>query len=243
MADIVRQLTKEGIDAFRDYIEATRRDEDRGPAPFHLLYRSPYSESLEQEIEIDNQQFYTKYEAAVYFSKVFENSDQDEISYNGGLWSWIGLYYLDELVESKSGKKILNAPNNYILEVERGQLNWREYRYHLLTTPFYIYRHHGEESRMLLTGSVGSRKELTWEIGARQQFVRSREFITLVNKLYEDENGNTKPGVTDRTKPGGLQRLITVFQQLELTYDIFNMPCDKMIELLPPEFDAWLDKD
>ena len=237
MADIVRQLTKEGIDAFRDYIEASRRGDNPGPTPSHLLYQSPYSESLRQNIEIEKNQFSTKHEAAIHFSKIFENFDQDEISYNGGLWSWFGLYYLDEL--NVRGK--LNAPNNYILEVEQGQLNWKEYMYHLLATPFYIYRHHGKESKMLLTGPVGSRKELTYEIVARQQFARSKEFIKLVNRLYSNENQDTKSGAVSKGKAGNLYRLIAVFQQLELTYDIYNMPCEKMLELLPSEFNEWFD--
>ncbi len=60
--------------------------------------------------------------------------------------------------------------------------------------------------------------------------------------------GNTKPGVvakgsTEREKPGTLYRLFAVFQQLEFTYDIFNMPCERMIELLPPEFDELLNSE
>lgn len=246
MADIVRQLTKEGMNAFRDYIQATRRGEDCGLAPPYLLYSSSYSESLQQQIEIEKEQFYTKYEEAVYFSKVFKNFNHDEISYNGGLWSWLSLYYLDELLQSQSGRRgKLNAPNNYILEVEEGKLNWRGYAFHLLATPFYIYRCHGEKSKMLLTGPVGSRKQLTFQIVGRQQFASSGEFIELVNRLYEDNSGNTKPGVTaglaGKANPGDLSRLFLLFQQLELTYDIFNMPCEKMVELLPSEFDKWLD--
>ncbi len=250
MADTVRQLTKEGINAFRDYIEASRRGENPGPVPSHLLYGSPYSESLTQQIEIEKEQFYTKYEAAIYFSGVFENLDQDEISYNGGLWSWISLYYIDELLENKIvGKGKLNSHDCYILNVEQGNLDWRKYTYHLLAVPFYLYKRYGEEAKMLLTGPIGSRKQLTFQIVGRQKFSRSHEFIKLVNRLYSDSNGNTRPLVTssldNRSKvvPGDLGRLFTVFQQLEFTYDIFNMPCENIIEFLPTEFDEWLDSD
>jgi len=118
MADIVRQLTQEGIDAFRDYIDATRRGENSGPTPSHLLYESLYSKSLSQHVEIERGKFTTKYEAAVYFSRVFENIDQEEISYNAGLWSWLSLYYLDELSQSNAnGTRQLKAFYCYILAV------------------------------------------------------------------------------------------------------------------------------
>lgn len=244
MSDTVRQLTKAGMDAFRDYIQASRRGDVVSP-PYHLLDESPYSESLLQHAGIEKNRFNTKYEAATYLARVFADLDQGEISYNGGLWSWISLYYLEELREAKIfGKNRLNAPDNYVLKVEQGDLKWREYSHHLLATPFYLYRRHGEEARMLLTGPVGSRMELAYEIAARPQFARSREFIRLVNRLYSDGPGNVKRGAaSDTNKPGSIYRLIRIFQQLELTYDIFDMSCEKMIELLPPEFDEWLDSE
>ena len=141
MADIVRQLTKQGINAFRDYIQNNRRVNPAPVPPHHLLYQNTYSESLSQHIEVERNQFYTKHEAATYLHRVFANFDQAEISYNGGLWSWISLYYLEELLSAKTlGKNRLNAPDNYILEVEQGDLKWREYSHHLLVTPFYLYR-------------------------------------------------------------------------------------------------------
>ena len=240
MSDIVRQLTKPGINAFRDYIQNSRGGGSLSP-PYHLLYQSPYSESLRQHVEVEKNQFYTKYEAATYLTRVFANLDQEEISYNGGLWSWISLYYLEELLTTKIfGKNKLNAPDNYILEVEQGDLKWREYSHHLLVTPFYLYRRHGEEARMLLAGPIGSRMDLTFEIVSRLQFARSREFIKLVNRLYFNSQGKMKRGAS-KDNPGSVRRLISVFQQLELTYDILNMSCEKMISLLPPEFGKWLD--
>lgn len=243
MSDAVRQLTKAGMDAFRDYIQARRRGKTDEP-PYQLLYQSPYSESLTQSVKIERNRFYTKYEAAVYLAGVFADLDQSETSYNGGLWSWVSLYYLEELLKAKIlGKNRLNAPDNYVLEVEQGDLKWREYSHHLLATPFYLYRRHGDEAGMLLTGPVGSRMELAYEITARPQFARSREFIRLVNRLYSDSRGKMKRGASSEKRSGSVYRLIRVFQQLELTYDIFDMSCEKMIELLPSEFDEWLDSE
>jgi len=238
MADIVRQLTQEGIDAFRDYIDATRRGENPGPTPSHLLYGSPYSESLSRQVEIERGQFITKYEAAVYCSRVFNNLDQEEISYNAGLWSWLGLYYLDELSQSNAnGTRQLKSSDCYILAA----VQLKQHR-HRLAAPFSVYKRHREDAKMLLKESVASDPELTSQIVERQRFSRSRGFVKLVNGLYFDDNGNRKSGSIVRTKPGSLFRLFAVFHQLEFNYDIFNMTRDQMIKLLPPEFDEWLEK-
>ena len=184
-------------------------------------------------------------DAATHLAGVFANLDQSETSYNGGLWSWLSLYYLEELPEAKiPGKtKGINAPDNHVLEVEQGDLKWREYSHHLLATPFYLHRRHGEEAGMLLTGPIGSRMELAFEIVARPQFARPHEFIRLVNRLYSDDRGKMKRSASHKGTLGAIHRLIRIFQQLELTYDIFDMNCEKMIELLPSEFDEWLDSE
>jgi len=39
--------------------------------------------------------------------------------------------------------------------------------------------------------------------------------------------------------PGTLYRFIDVVQQLGLTYDLYSMTGDQILQLLPSEFDRW----
>jgi len=40
-------------------------------------------------------------------------------------------------------------------------------------------------------------------------------------------------------RPGNLRRLIAVIQQLDFNYDLYGMRAGEILQLLPPEFDAW----
>ena len=99
-----------------------------------------------------------------------------------------------------------------------------------------------EEAGILLKGPIGSRMQPMFRIVARPRFARSQEFVKPVDRLYSDGRGNVKRGAaSDTNEPGSIHGPIRTFQRLELTCDIFDMSCEKMIGLLPPEFDGWLD--
>lgn len=58
--------------------------------------------------------------------------------------------------------------------------------------------------------------------------------------LYFD-NTSQKPkrGSLMKNSPGTLYRFIDVVQQLDLTYDLYSMTGDQILQLLPGEFDRW----
>lgn len=74
------------------------------------------------------------------------------------------------------------------------------------------------------------------------ELISNRNVIEAVDRLYvsvRPEGAMPKRGATTRTRPGNLRRLIAVLQQLDLTYDLYATPADKILDLLPPEFDRW----
>ncbi|MFO7599969.1 MAG: hypothetical protein R6X27_09205 [Candidatus Desulfacyla sp.] len=42
-----------------------------------------------------------------------------------------------------------------------------------------------------------------------------------------------------KNAPGTLYRFIDVVQQLDLTYDLYSMTGEQILQLLPNEFDRW----
>ena len=245
----VRKLTDGGIEKFRKFID-DRRGEDKIYSSKELLamlevyHEEPLSEPFEKDIKIEKNKFNTKYELAKYFSEKFRDVPSEYIAYNRHLWTWLSIFYLDELLANKIGRRKgkFNQPNNYILEVDdKGKLIWKDYSYHLLATPYYLYRQHSDVVKILLNFPSGSKSEFMHETVSRQQFTNSRTFMKLINKLYNDGNDNTKPRSLGLHKPGPgtLLRLITVIRQLEKNYDVFHMPPDKLLSLLPSEFHRW----
>jgi hypothetical protein len=57
---------------------------------------------------------------------------------------------------------------------------------------------------------------------------------------YDPGKANAKRGAySSKRKPGTLLRFIDVVQQLDLTYDLYGMAGDQVLDLLPQEFDDW----
>lgn len=73
--------------------------------------------------------------------------------------------------------------------------------------------------------------------------ISNRSLIEAVDRLYFDpaseEGGRPKRGALTRTRPGNVRRLVAVSDQFDLTYDMYAMSCQQILDLLPAEFDKW----
>jgi hypothetical protein len=65
--------------------------------------------------------------------------------------------------------------------------------------------------------------------------------LEALNALYLDRaHGLPKRNAqTPSPQPGTLRRFVRVLQQLDVTYDVYGMSGEAILDLLPPEFDAW----
>jgi hypothetical protein len=98
---------------------------------------------------------------------------------------------------------------------------------------------------LLLYGPLDKTSKYYEELSSRQGFVTNQGVIEAANMLYFDSRlGRPKygPGGITR-KPGTLLRYIDVVQQLDLTYDLYNMMGEEVLSLLPSEFDEWRPKE
>ena len=55
-------------------------------------------------------------------------------------------------------------------------------------------------------------------------------------RLYTTDK-RTKPGYTESL--GGLRHLLRVLPQMEMTYDVYGMEPDALLEVLPADFRRW----
>ncbi len=236
MGDAIRILNEEGLAKFKEYLQELREGSTREP-PYELLTDPWYSSKMPGGIEVEKITFPNKKEAAKYFFEKFHFLPHSQIDQNVGLWSWLSLYYFEQVCpKNKLGRRIPGRDCRHILD-----LDYRRYYYHLLIGPYNIYRIHGEEAPLLLYGPIYETSRYYLELSARQGFITNKGIIKAANLLYFDaENGKPRRGaaLTIR-KPGALIRFIDVIQQLDLTYDLYSMTGEEIVALLPQEFDEW----
>lgn len=229
----LRALNTKGIDAFRGFLQ-----EIRDGAEFHsspaILYTDDHSHRLPQTVEIEPRTFGNKYAAAEYLAGVLASMPAS--SEDVGLWSWLALYYFDQLSPIGDGGKRRPREDYHYIPSDDG---WRRDR-HLLAGPYKLFVTHGRNARLLLHPPVHQHGAFIYDLGFRRDLISNRGLIEAIDLLYWDMKRNRpKAGATTTSRPGNLRRLITVVQQLDFNFDLYGMRAEEILRLLPPEFDGW----
>lgn len=230
----LRALNARGIEEFRGFLQQIRQGAEFRANPA-ILYIDDYSPRLSRTIEIEPRTFASKYDAARYLGEVL--ADLPGTAEDVGLWSWLALFYFDQLSPvDGEGKRRPREDYHYIPSTESG---WHRDR-HLLAGPYKLYRDHHERARLLLHPPVHQHGAFIYDLAFRRDLISNKGLIEVIDLLYWDARRNRpKRGATTTSRPGNLRRLIAVVQQLDFNYDLYGMRAEEILALLPGEFDAW----
>ena len=234
----VRVLNAEGLAKFTEYLADLRSAPSKAP-PFELLTDGRYSDPFDPPVTIEQRSFNSAYEIGAYMIEVFESCEDRLISRNHGLWSWLALFYFDQLCKPDgSGNRKPLEDAVYVLE-ER--FSFRRYYRHGIRTPWMAVKEHGEHAKvLLLTSGKGTRTDINEQLGAYQHLFANKTIIASAYAMYFDTT-QQKPRRGAGGKGGGsARRLASIARQLELTYDLQECTPSKFLALLPKEFKTWV---
>lgn len=239
MKQSLRRLTPVGMAQLREYLADLRRD-GACPVPLKMLDDPILSEEAFPAVQLSRPGFATKRAAAVYLDeKLAPLGDRSNLLLDSGLWSWLALYYFDDVCPvGSNGKRAPLAEPHYVLDANNSR---RRYR-HLLATPFKIIGDLAVHNRILLDLPLTTHGDLTEQVMGRLYLLRPPSVQALIDRLYFDPvRGRAKPGIiSKKAKPGDLRNRLTIrLRQLLVTYDVAGMACDDLLELLGDEFKVW----
>lgn len=229
----LRRLNAKGIEEFRGFLQRIRDGEEFRDSPA-ILFIDDYSQPLPRPVEIAQRRFANKFEAAEYLAGIL--ADVPTASDDAGLWSWLALFYFDQVSPvGAEGKRRPREDYHYIPSDE----GWHRGR-HLLAGPYKLYTMHGRNARLLLHPPVHQHGAFLYDLAFRRDLITNRGLIEAIDLLYWDVKRNRpRRGATTVTRPGNLRRLIAVIQQLDFNYDLYGMRAEEILRMLPSEFDAW----
>jgi hypothetical protein len=234
MPSVLSRFTPRGIDEFTKWIGRGAP----GDVAKELLEGAEFVQQLALEPQMPQTVFADRYEFGVALVELLNGYDQQQISFDYGLWSWLAAYYFEQLCpRNEEGKRALRKDYVYVL----GQS--RTYYRHLVRTPWYLVKTHGERCRFLLLSQTSSpeaplsrQSSLLEELAGRQFVISSPALVAAAARLYSDaRTGEPRRGAGAKGS-GSPRRLALIANQLALTYDIHNMPADRLLQLLPEEF-------
>lgn len=235
----LRELKPDGIQRARELLTNIRENPDQEPEiPEWLLFDEPYSRPFIKLEEgtgpIELRPFSSRREVHEYLAPKFKPI-QSRIVDHSGVWSWLGMFYLPEIVSRKEGRIALSPLDETFVFFKEGQ-SWRRRYRHYLWGAWQLGEQH-PNADFLLDDSLHSFNDLTDRIFSYSRNFNSRGIVELFIDLYTDGK-NLKPKYV-RSR-GGLRHLVNVINQLARTYDIYYMEADKIKEILPSDFEPWL---
>jgi len=238
----LRIMLPEGEQKFREYIHNLKIDPS---TPRPDLNNMPFSKEFSPLIPIDETgQFNSKLEFAEYLQNCFDQAGlrREEVLPRNGLWTWLAYIWFDQLApitNPATAERVIKEDAKYICSSD-----YRDYYRHLVSGPYSIYSLHGaENSRIFLYSRVNEHNDFIEQFASRQFIISHKNIVEAIYRLYFDsKKRQPKEGAQTRTRPGNIRRFVRVIQQFELTYDIYTMSADSILDLLPPEFDEWKNR-
>ena len=239
----VHELTDAGISVAQNYITALQ-DGLRIPFPDRLLTDPQYATPVKPRVHVEQRSFETRCDAGLYLFHSLDSIDPTRVIGNARLWSWLGIFYLESMVKKDTdGTPILgsNPPRKYIVAPQGkvGRTN-----HHRLMLAYETYLRHKESAWFMLGEPVDSLSTFTARLSGKTEAFRSVGVVDLAHRLYADRRTRKLKSRSlgyDRATapPGSLPRLLDVLDQLYMTYDVYGMTADRILPLLPPEFDRF----
>lgn len=232
----MRSLTDKGIEEFKNYIQRLKHGVAEDP-PVKSLSKYPFSKEFDVPLDIDVRTFSTRLDLAEYLSDRFAIVDRPSLVGQYGVWSWLALLLFNQLCPvSDDGHRKVRETARYVCSSD-----YTDYYRHLVAASWDIFYLHGQYSKVFLSCPLYIHNDFIEQLASRQDIITIKGLIEAVDKLYWRGNGKGGPkrNATNRKVLGSLRRLISLVDQLRLTYDLHAMQGDDILSLLPKEFDLW----
>lgn len=232
----IRRLNQLGIKKFEDYLKSLKNPEgSQGESPFDLLENPETSEPFPWEVEIEQKIFANRYEMGLYLVSLFERCEQSEINFDRGLWSWLALFFFDQLCSAGTdGRRRPSQIYNYILSSDR-----RHQQRHAIRTTYLFVKEYGETVYFMFSNPLDKRGEITEQLASRQDVLGCRGVIEAACSLYYDNLRKSPKRGASGKGPGTVRRFGVVLRQFARTYDLFSLSGQRVLEILPGEFDRF----
>ena len=234
----VRRLNKDGVEIFIEFLDSLTPEKQR-EIPFDLLNSSKYSIGLEDNVDVEMQEFSNRYDAAEYLIERFDPKLFLDVEYDKGMWAWLSLFYFEILCPiNKKGYRKPGELARWIPAIG----NYQKYLRHLLLGPYRIFlahRDNPERALALLVNPVHQPGEIAEQLSQYKQIVTNPAIVEAATLLFIDKNTKSfKRGAAGKGA-GSARRIEKFWKQFDVTWDLYGMTTDEILELLPSEFDKW----
>ena len=234
----LRRFNPEGVKAFCEYRERLVLDPSALP-PRELLEDTALTELVQPQSDVPVRTFENRLAAGVFLNELLEEAKIQRPERDQGLWTWLTLYYFDEVCPADgNGNRKAQGIERLIAIVD----NFQRFYRHLLLGPYLIVRAHRANPKRaiaLLFNNLWEPGEISSQLAAYQELVTNPAVADVAATLYYDStSGKRRRGAGAKVK-GAPRRLVAILNQYDLTFYLYGMTSDEILNLLPKEFDRF----
>ena len=231
----VRRFTPEGMTVFTSSLKDLKAGE---PVEISSLVVAPaVTEIVVPEVNIDpNATFCSRLDCAKYLHQIMGEIPGAER--DAGLWCWMSALYFDQICPpGASGGRNVGDLARYVPD-----RSFRRFYRHLLLGPFLVVKAHRkapEAAIAVLAGPLHKPGDLAEQLTSRMEILTNAAIMGAASQLYYDSaEGGLKRGAGGKGA-GSPRRLADLVNQLDLTVDMYALDADRLIDMLPREFNRF----
>ena len=233
----LHRFNDDGLQRFHDFLDALSGDAGFA-VPTDLLTDPSCVELVATVVEIEPRQFVNRLEAATYLDGRLSDATECDVQRDVGLWSWLSLFYFDQVCPTDArGRRTVRERAWYVPAFDDDRRHYR----HVLAGLWRVYSAHRDNPRramIFLFQPLNTLNHFYYQLASRQELVTNPAVVAAATELYLNAQDRPRRGATGQG-PGGVFRFAALMNQLDLTWDLYEMTADGILSMLPAEFDRY----
>ena len=227
----IREFTNEGLLAYKNLFLA--RDSEFSIDPIDRNVTSELAGSKQFVVS----DFETAKDMAEAILLATANLNFAQLLDRTGLWAWLTYVMRDQLFSKRRSDGAWRVGELHRWYPSNPN-DWQKGQRHLVRMPTLLLHSLDSNADHLLCGKPSVLPEIREQLTSQQDMF-NRTFQSAARMLYFDDNsGKLKRGAGGKAA-GSPRRLAAVRRQLDVTWDFDELTLEKIMSLLPNEFDRF----
>ncbi|WP_448029071.1 hypothetical protein [Bradyrhizobium liaoningense] len=153
-----------------------------------------------------------------------------------GLWAWLTFVLRDSLFpRNRAGVREFKELHRWYPSDPN---DWQKAQRHLVRMPVLLLASLGENADHLLASPPSVLPEIREQLTSQQDMF-APNFQKVARALYFDEEQQKLKRGSGSKGAGSPRRLAAVRRQLDVTWDLYEVPADKLVWMLPKDFNRF----